>query len=515
MSKVAYTEEQIKQILQQVVPALKKRLQETSEALKLKEEEVIRLEHELEAKSLLEDENDTLAQQLMRLKSHFQEKIKHLEGELEKEKASKLEVSHPQPESSKAVGISPEILHREKLQRQALESSLIHLQELLTKAQKERQQTELELSQTKNQAIQMERVIAFTREQLDEIQKGHLALRGEKETLQQELNRLLEKKGDFEQLLNEKNSLEQAFREKERQLAQCERDVGLIKQSLLRGLKEVKELEGRYEEALREKGIALQKFQQSYLHVEKLRGQVQFLQEQLDASQSAKAKNEQDLEKARSQLVLAETQNATLQEKLENLETIQGDAHQELNRLKAQLFEKEGDLLQAQQHLAKKVKEVAQLEDKNEEYRLFVNELQQVQNQTRVKLAELQTASDYQVNFQKKLEDQQQDLTRAHEQQIAKWEEKYFAVYDKWQAAENRLRELEKLEEKQKQLQGLLSSLGTVLNPAAEGVLTVSAMPSPPPPPPAPPFAMQIPAKSTSSLFDRPKTQKVRQTFLE
>lgn len=283
----------------------------------------------------------------------------------------------------------------------------------------------------------------------------------------------------------------------------------------MRGLKEVKELEGRYEEALKEKGVALQKFQQSYLHVEKLRGQVQFLQEQLDGAQSAKMKNEQDLEKARSQLVLAETQSIALAEKLEQLEKNQGDTNEEHNRLKTQLFEKEGDLLQAQQHLAKKVKEVAQLEDKNEEYRLFVNELQQVQNQARVKLAELQTASDYQVNFQKKLEDQQQELTKAHEQQIAKWEEKYFAVYDKWQAAENRLRELEKLEEKQKQLQGILSNLGSVLNPAAEAALAVSAIPSQPSPPPAPPYAMQIPAKSTSTLFDRPKSQKVRQTFLE
>lgn len=507
MSKAAYTEEQIKQIIQQVVPALKKRLQEATEELKKREEEVIQLEHELEAKSVLEDENDTLAQQLIRLKAHFQEKIKHLELELEQAKEQK------KPEV-KDGGVSPELLHREKLQKQALESSLIHLQELLTKAQKERQQAELELNQGKANAVQLERIIAFTREQLDDVQKSHLNLRGEKEKVQQELAKQLEKSRDFDRLFHEKTQCEQILSEKEKVLGQCEREVSLIKQSLLRALKEVKELDGRYEEALKEKATALQKFQQSHLHVEKLRGQVQFLQEQLDLSQTTQHKTQQDLEAVRSQLAIAETSRAVLQEKCTALENGQGEVQGEIHRLKSTLFEKEGDLLQAQQHLAKKVKEAAQLEDKNEELRLFVNELQQVQNQSRVKLAELQTASDYQVNFQKKLEDQHQDLSKAHEHQIAKWEEKYFAVYEKWQSAEARLKELEKLEDKQKQLQGILSSLGTVLNPAGEIPAPLAPIP-PPIAPPAPAFAMQIPAKQANTLFDRPKTHKVRPTFLE
>ena len=505
MSKAVYTEEQIKQIVQQVIPALKKRLQEVTEALKSKEEEVFKLEHELEAKCVLEDENDTLAQQLIRLKAHFQEKIKHLEVALEQAKEQKVEV--------KEGGISPELLHRERLQKQALESSMIHLQDLLTKSQKEKQQAELELNQGKANAAQLERIIAFTREQLEEIQKSQVSLRGDKETLQQELVKQLEKIGDFERTLHEKAKVEHALREKEKLLAQCERDVSLIKQSLLRALKEVKELDGRYEEALKEKGTALQKFQQTHLHVEKLRGQVQFLQEQLDLAKTTQHKTQQDLEAARSQLAIVETGCAALQEKCTALESGQGEVHGEIHRLKSSLFEKEGDLLQAQQHLAKKVKEVAQLEDKNEELRLFVNELQQVQNQSRVKLAELQTASDYQVNFQKKLEDQHQDLSKAHEQHIAKWEEKYFAVYEKWQAAEARLKELEKLEEKQKQLQGILSNLGTVLSPATENLAPMLA--APPLPPPAPPLTMQIPTKQTNTLFDRPRAHKVRPTFLE
>lgn len=511
LSQATYTEEQIKQILQQVIPALKKRLHNVTDALKSKEEEISRLEHELEAKSVLEDENDTLAQQLIRLKSHFQEKIKHLEAELEQAKQS--------PHSSGKETSAPldttrsDLLQRERLQKQALESSLIHLQDLLTKAQKERQQTELELGQTKGNAIQLERVIAFLRDQLDEFQRNNLTLRGEKDALHKALAEQAEKTGHFEQISVEKERIEQLLKEKEGKLLVAERDIGLIKQSLLRGLKELKELETRYEEALKEKGIALQKFQQSHLFVEKLRSQVQFLQEQQEGTQNALHKAQQELEEVRSQAVLTETGSVLLQEKLSEMEKGHTALFAEKNTLKGQLFEKEGELLQAQQHLAKKVKEVAQLEEKNDELRLFVNELQQVQTQSRVKLAELQTATDFQNNLQKKLEEQQQDLAKTHELQLTKWEEKYFAIYEKWQAAEARLKELEKLEDKQKQLQGILANLGTVLNPTVEVIAGTTPLPTPVAPTPT--YSMQIPAKSSSNLFDRPKTPKVRQTFLE
>lgn len=511
LSRTTYTEDQAKQILHQVLPALKKRLQEATEQLRNKVGEVSRLEHELEAKSLLEDENDTLTQQLIRLKAHFQEKIKHLEGILEQERSQK---NSNDPSSS----VPHDVLHRERLQRQALESSLIHLQDLLTRAQKERQQGELDLNQAKTNGVQLERVIAFLREQVDELQKSNLSLRGEKENLQQELAKQLEKKGNLEQVIHEKNQVELFLHEKEQKLTLCEREIALIKQSLLRGLKEVKELEARYEDALKEKGIALQKFQQSHLHVEKLRGQVQFLQEQVASTTAEQDKAYQELETTHTQLTLAESQLLIAHEKLTELEKGYGDTHGVINSLKTQLFEKEGDLLQAQQHLAKKVKEVAQLEDKNEEYRLFVNELQQVQNQSRVKLAELQTATDFQSNLQKKLEDQQQELSKAHEQHLEKWEEKYFSVYEKWQAAEGRLKELEKMEDKQKQLQGILANLGSVLSPSVDNLLPPPVPPAPVKEvimPPTPHFAMQIPAKPANTLFERPKTQKLRQTFLE
>lgn len=511
MNRTFNSEEQSRQILHQVLPALKKRLQEVTDELRKKETEVSRLEHELEAKSILEDENDTLTQQLIRLKSYFQEKIKDLETALEFEKSEK---NHQPSDGS----ISQDILHRERLQKQALESSLIHLQDLLTKAQKERQQSELDLNQARSNGVQLERVVGFLREQLEEIQKNNLSLRSEKETLEKEVAQQHERIKKLEESTHEKQKIELALKEKEHKLFQCERDIGLIKQTLLRGLKEIKELEARYEEALKEKGIALQKFQQSHFHLEKLREQNGLLQEKSISSQAACQQVHQELEETRKELKVAEAKIAVCEEQMEHLQKNHGDSEKELKTLKAQIFEKEGELLHAQQHMAKKVKEIAQLEDKNEELRIFVNELQQVQNQSRVKLAELQTAADFQLNLQKKLEEQQQELSKAHEQQIAKWEEKYFGLYEKWQSAEARLKELEKLEDKQKQLQGILASIGTVLTPSVEN-LSSSSIPIPikeAQSPSTPPFAMQIPAtKATQSLFERPKTQKIRQSFLE
>jgi hypothetical protein len=49
------------------------------------------------------------------------------------------------------------------------------------------------------------------------------------------------------------------------------------------------------------------------------------------------------------------------------------------------------------------------------------------------------------------------------EAQVAKWENKYFQMYDRWQEAESHNKSLQALEEKHKQMLVLLTNLGALL----------------------------------------------------
>jgi hypothetical protein len=55
------------------------------------------------------------------------------------------------------------------------------------------------------------------------------------------------------------------------------------------------------------------------------------------------------------------------------------------------------------------------------------------------------------------------DALKGTESQVAKWEEKYFRMYDKWQECENKIIELKKFEEKHHQMQHLLANLGNFM----------------------------------------------------
>ena len=56
------------------------------------------------------------------------------------------------------------------------------------------------------------------------------------------------------------------------------------------------------------------------------------------------------------------------------------------------------------------------------------------------------------------MQDQLHESLKGNESQIIKWEEKYFQMYDKWQESENRIRELNKFEEKHLQMQNLFAN---------------------------------------------------------
>lgn len=303
--------------------------------------------------------------------------------------------------------------------------------------------------------------------------------------------------------------LQKKLYEKELHIQNFDREVALIKQSLMRALRETKELEVNYENVVKEKSAACQKFQQAHFQIEKLQEEIQQIHSQRKISLEAQKNFQDKFEQVQAAAARLEQSQVTKQQEIHDLERQLSVSQQELRivreemgRLKGSLKDKESELLQAQQHLGKKVKEISQIEDKNEALKKTVAELEQWQHQSLIKMAELQTSVDLHSQQQKKIEEKLQEAARQGEAQLAKFEEKYFALYEKWQAAETRNKELEKVEEKQKHLRGVLSNFFTQEAPKENPSSTL--------------FTEEKPSKSFPNLFDPPKPPpKMRQNLLE
>ncbi len=113
--------------------------------------------------------------------------------------------------------------------------------------------------------------------------------------------------------------------------------------------------------------------------------------------------------------------------------------------------------------MAKKVKESALLTERVEEQQNSLAEMDQILEQQKTQIVQLQAGVDLYQRQEKRLQEQLHDALKGTESQVSKWEEKYFRMYDKWQESENKIRELKKFEEKHQQMQHLLANLGNFM----------------------------------------------------
>lgn len=161
-----------------------------------------------------------------------------------------------------------------------------------------------------------------------------------------------------------------------------------------------------------------------------------------------------------------EEEEKKLQDELELLERICQEKEylkEEKEKMSLLLEENETRLKIAQQHLAKKVKETALLNQKIEEQQVHVTELFQLTESQKLQLLQLQSSLDLYQKQEKRLQEQLHEALKGTESHVMKWEEKYFQIYDKWQESEARVRELKKFEEKHYQMQSLLVNLGSFM----------------------------------------------------
>lgn len=136
-----------------------------------------------------------------------------------------------------------------------------------------------------------------------------------------------------------------------------------------------------------------------------------------------------------------------------------------IQELRENLDESESSLKIAQQHLAKKVKEAAILAETVESQQNFLGESYQNADRLNSELNELKSSLE---NYQKnetRWQDQLHEALKGTEAQVAKWEEKYFQMYEKWLETESRNKELKVFEEKHQQMQTFLAGIGNFMGP--------------------------------------------------
>lgn len=145
---------------------------------------------------------------------------------------------------------------------------------------------------------------------------------------------------------------------------------------------------------------------------------------------------------------------------LEHLRTAKDSLEASVKELQDGVTERDRHLAQAQQHLAKKMKENTIFHERLEHNKIQTLEKQNQLNSNKSKLNELTRSLELQQQQEKKMQVLLNETMKSVENQATKWEEKYFRIYDKWQSAESRIKELQKLEEEYKKLHGLMSNLG-------------------------------------------------------
>lgn len=380
---------------------------------------------------------------------------------------------------------------------------------------------QLKLEQSKIRDLSHELEIVKTekkenQEELEILQGQFSALKAKILSDQDEIMTLKREKAELEQSLNEKSSL----------LSQLETEVFSIRNSLTKGMSEAKNIEARHLELINEKAVFYNRSTQLQKLFEQQKEEIQTLQQQLLQANN----REEDLKRENHQLQvgLATKHQDSLKEQQQRLQELELHLHKHqdhlrqkeqqiegytnqisqltqekykleeaLSNMTRQQDEQEARIKVAQQHLGKKVKEVALLNEKIEDQKHLVAESQDSINQLRSKMNEMQFSFDMQLQQEKKLQEQLHETVRFSESQIIKWEEKYLQAYEK----------LKTLEEKQQQMQTLFSSLGSVLGNQLQPI----SQPTAPRSTPVPQSIVQN--KNTIQLVDTASLQS--QTFVE
>lgn len=280
-------------------------------------------------------------------------------------------------------------------------------------------------------------------------------------------------------------------------------EVIQLKQALAQGIVDFKELSGIHQITLKERSEALSKSKQYVAQLENQRHEILRLQNYLSKGKGVNEQLQREVsqlkemalkaEHAEDELTIAKDQNRSL--------------NTELSTERQRYTQIDEELHTAQHHLAKKMKENALLEQKTVDIQQSLIEAQKTLTDNKMTITDLQSKLEEFKQQEFRLNEQLKEAGKAAETQIARSEEKIQTLTQKLTASEQRVRELEQIEEKQNRLQSLLTDAAALFptSKVSENLL-----------PTTPINEKQDKEKHFSDLFEisRP-AQKHRRSLLE
>ncbi|PJD96756.1 MAG: hypothetical protein CK425_05280 [Parachlamydia sp.] len=487
------------------------------------------LEHYEESFSLLEEENQKLRQHATShaetpspasdaYKNLLQQCVKQ-QSQIEKLTASLQEKDEQLRSTQQSSNHIKQLISK----KENLEEHLSKEIQLSLIAQEEKKFTDDRLAESQKHAEQLGRVIQFLRERLEEAHLEANQLQEDFKSAQEELGKLsdqlaasreenahlqvllVDTQEEKTDALNEAQALGVQFAKLKEHIALLESqrsDLTLAQQELKKHQNLAQTLQDELTKAHRtmeelRKNLETTKKNEAALEVglQAMSSQEKTLQaafkEVQQESKDLKATYEQQVQELQTALQnkqsLIDAQSLQLEELQQNITSLANE--------KERAEELEMNLKTAHVHLAKKVKEIALYQERYEEQKLHLHEMEEIHLQYESQLSEVN----------KNLETQH-ETERHLQEQIKKWEKQHQEVSEKLHKAEARAEELKEMELKHNQMQAFLKNMGALIAP-----LQASSAGSPSMPEQAP-----APSEEQASLFDwSSHTPKHKQTFFD
>lgn len=378
-----------------------------------------------------------------------------------------------------------------------------------------------ELADSMIHSAQLEKAVQYLRSKLEEVKT-------DREILSDELLAIRENSSEVDNFEENNQELVDLVNERTQQLAHLEREVAQLKEEVILNIQEVRgfgeqweeleetltshpvnteaneklekkvlelkvELERKYEEALawKEKYEEISGRPQEPAVDPALQEKMKFLEGQrLDLEARLKVLNEQLREK--ESIISSNVQRKSFQD--EELQQFK----RRIQTLEIQINEREVERKTLQQHLAKKVREFAQLNEKYEEQKR-VNAQQQAKiNGTQTKIAELGNAMQAKQEQERRLETKLNEVIKGTEVQLRRADEELTLLKTKVENLEHENRELRQVKEKYLQMAKFFSNSPADFEPPEKKDLEPIARPVEqkeevvlPPKPSAPPLPSQ------------------------
>lgn len=399
---------------------------------------------------------------LVTLKQHYEKSLKASQIQLQVEQNQRIAIQN------EMRNLQAQLADRQKLYEedvQALGNQQVFLKELLKKSQDD-------FRQAKQREDELKTIFSSTSSQhiKQEIEGMKLGLAQEIKALE---NRYIE-------ILNEKIGLEHQCKQLQLKIDHQSSNLTSFQMQMHRAEDE-KQI---FETALRVKEA---EFSESFKKCQDLQNRICVLDERVLGKEFVQDKYEQlkdewtqlgeRLEENIELRTHAEKYAARLEASVSEQEVQLKEYTQELqilseekknlesdkDQLKTLLNESEMRLKIAQQHLAKKVKESTLLNERVEVLQIDLKDFTQTMEQQKNQLMQLQASVDLHQKQEKRLQEQLNEALKGAESQVAKWEEKYFQMYDKWQESEKKIHDLKLIEEKHHQMQNMLANIGNFM----------------------------------------------------